>query len=50
MFKSEYVERVYKDVEKRNPGQVEFLQAVKEVFSSLEAVVEKHPEYEKFDL
>ena len=46
-FKSEYLEKVYKTVEKRNPGQKEFLQAVSEVFTSLEPVVEKHPEIEQ---
>lgn len=46
-FKSEYLEKVYKTVEKRNPGQKEFLQAVSEVFASLEPVVEKHPEIER---
>lgn len=46
-FKSEYLEKVYKTLEKRNPGQKEFLQAVSEVFSSLEPVVEKHPEIEQ---
>lgn len=46
-FKSEYLEKVYKTVEKGNPGQKEFLQAVSEVFASLEPVVEKHPEIER---
>ena len=45
-FKSEYLEKVYKTLEKRNPNQKEFLQAVSEVFTSLEPVVEKHPEIE----
>lgn len=46
-FKSEYLEKVYKNLEKRNPGQKEFLQAVSEVFTSLEPVVAKHPEIEQ---
>lgn len=46
-FKSEYLEKVYKSLEKRNPGQKEFLQAVSEVFTSLEPVVAKHPEIEQ---
>lgn len=46
-FKSEYLEKVYKTLEKRNPGQKEFLQAVSEVFTSLEPVVAKHPEIER---
>lgn len=32
-------------VEKRNPNDAEFIQAVDEVLVSLESVVEKHPEY-----
>jgi glutamate dehydrogenase (NADP+) len=36
---------VYEQVLKRNPGEVEFHQAVKEVFDSLGPVLEKHPEY-----
>lgn len=46
-FKSEYLEKVYKNLEKRNPCQKEFLQAVSEVFTSLEPVVAKHPEIEQ---
>jgi len=36
---------VYEQVIQRNPGEVEFHQAVKEVLDSLEPVLEKHPEY-----
>ncbi|MBR6840113.1 MAG: NADP-specific glutamate dehydrogenase, partial [Oscillospiraceae bacterium] len=46
MFKSEYLNRVYADVERRDAGEPEFLQAVREVFESLELVVDKHPEWE----
>jgi glutamate dehydrogenase (NADP+) len=35
----------YEQVLKRNPGEVEFHQAVKEVLDSLGPVLEKHPEY-----
>jgi len=38
-------QRVYEQVLKRNPGEVEFHQAVKEILDSLEPVLEKHPEY-----
>ena len=38
---------VYDQVVKRNPGEPEFHQAVKEVLESLEPVAEKHPEYVK---
>ena len=46
MLTNEYIKRVYQQVEKRDGDQPEFLQAVREVFSSLEPVVERHPEYE----
>ncbi|MEG1790611.1 MAG: NADP-specific glutamate dehydrogenase, partial [Oscillospiraceae bacterium] len=46
MLTNEYLNRVYESVEKRNPNEPEFLQAVREVFESLEPVVPKHPEYE----
>ncbi len=46
MMKSAYLAGVYAEVERRNPGEKEFLQAVREVLESLEAVCEKHPEYE----
>ncbi|KFI44762.1 glutamate dehydrogenase (NADP) [Bifidobacterium bohemicum] len=47
MFTNEYVKRVYAQAEGRDGGQPEFLQAVREVFESIEPVVEAHPEYEK---
>nr|WP_232340401.1 NADP-specific glutamate dehydrogenase [Bifidobacterium sp. M0307] len=46
VFTNEYVNRVYQQVERRDGDQPEFLQAVREVFESLEPVVSKHPEYE----
>ncbi len=45
-IKNEYLKRVFEQVQKRDSGEPEFLQTVEEVFESLEAVVEKHPEYE----
>ncbi len=41
-----YTERVLETLKSRNVGQNEFIQAVEEVFVSLEPVLEKHPEYE----
>lgn len=46
MFKSEYLKKVYAGVEARNPGEKEFLQAVREVLESLEPVIEANPKYE----
>ncbi len=40
-----YTNEVFELVKRRNPNEVEFLQAVREVFDSLEPVIEKHPEY-----
>ncbi|MFW6288750.1 MAG: NADP-specific glutamate dehydrogenase [Spirochaetota bacterium] len=42
-----YVASAMEMVERRNPGEREFLQAVREVLESLERVVEAHPEYRK---
>jgi len=39
------IQGVYEEVLKRNPGEAEFHQAVKEVLDSLEAVLDNHPEY-----
>ena len=47
MFKSEYLNRVYEGVEKRSPGEKEFLQAVREVLGSLEPVVAANPKLEE---
>ena len=47
MLTNEYLKRVYDEVEKRDGHEPEFLQAVKEVFESLELVVDKHPEWEQ---
>ncbi len=44
---SDYIERVIKECEEKNPGEVEFHQTVEEVLRSLEPVIERHPEYEK---
>ncbi len=49
-FNSKYLEKVMADVIKRNPGEPEFHQAVKEVLESLEPVISQHPEYEKWGL
>jgi len=50
MFNNEYLNKVYADVVKRDAGEPEFLQAVKEVFESLELVMDKHPEWEAMSL
>ncbi len=42
-----YLQGVYADLAARNPEQKEFLQAVQEVLTSLEPVVERRPELQK---
>ena len=45
MFKLEYLNDLMARVEKRNAGEIEFHQTVREVLESLEPVLEKSPEY-----
>ena len=42
-----YVERVLGDLKKRNPGEPEYHQAATEILNSLQAVIDRHPEYEE---
>ena len=41
----ENLEAIYAEVLRRNPGEAEFHQAVREVLDSLGAVIAKHPDY-----
>ena len=45
-----YLASVIDHVRTKYANEPEFVQTVEEVMSSLEPVIEKHPEYEKFDL
>lgn len=45
-----YVQDVLEKVKQRNSGDIEFIQAVEEVFESLGPVIEKHPEYMKSNI
>ena len=45
-----YLASVIENVKVKYANEPEFVQTVEEVFSSLEPVIEKHPEYEKADL
>ena len=44
-FQNAYLAGVYADVVKRNPGEPEFHQAVREVLESLEPVLDRNPVY-----
>ncbi len=41
------IHQIVEDVKKRNPGEIEFHQAVEEVLDSLEPVLKKNPQYSK---
>ena len=45
-----YLASVIENVKRKHADEPEFVQTVEEVFSSLEPVIERHPEYEKADL
>ena len=45
-----YLVSVIENVKKKYAHEPEFVQTVEEVFTSLEPVIDKHPEYEKVDL
>ena len=47
MFRTEYVKKVYADLQKNNANEPEFLQAAQEILESLELIVEKRPDIEK---
>lgn len=42
-----YITDVLDLIERRNPSELEFLQAVREVLESLEPVLDRHPEYQE---
>jgi len=43
----DYIDKVMSEVERRNPGELEFLQAVREVVESLSPVLEKKQKYQQ---
>ncbi len=45
-----YLASVIENVKKKHGHEPEFVQTVEEVFSSIEPVIDAHPEYEKFDI
>jgi glutamate dehydrogenase (NADP+) len=48
--KLSYVKKIIENVINKNPGEVEFHQAAKEVLHSIELVFERHPEYKEAGL
>lgn len=42
---TDYIQSTFQNVQARNPHEAEFLQAVEELFATLEPVLEAHPEY-----
>jgi len=44
------IEKIMLDLEKRNPGEVEYLQAVREVLESIEEVCNENPQFESANI
>ena len=44
------VEKIMQGLERKHPGEAEYLQAVREVLTSIVDVYNKHPEFEKAKL
>ena len=49
-FKNAYVNQVFEDFCKKNQGQVEYIDACKEILESLELCVENDPRIEKLNI
>ena len=47
---NQYLRSVVEDVKRKHSNQREFVQTVEEVLSSVEPLVDAHPEYERFDI
>ena len=47
---NKYLERVLEEIKDKNANEPEFLQAVNEVYTTIEPVIDKHSEYEKISL
>ena len=47
---NEYLNRVLKEVEEKNSHELEYLQAVREVLSTVKPILDKHSEFEKLAL
>lgn len=45
-----YTKKAFESIQKKNAGESEFLQALYEVFETIEPLIERHPEYEKMAL
>ena len=50
MLTNSYLKEVYDGLAARNAEQPEFLQAVAEVLESIQPLVERHPEYQKYGI
>ncbi len=50
MFKSEYLNELFKSVAERNSSQQEYLQAVEEFFESMDFIVLEDPRIEKYSI
>ncbi|MDR2894773.1 MAG: glutamate dehydrogenase, partial [Alistipes sp.] len=44
------VTQLMADLERRHPGEVDYLQAVKEVLATVQETYNKHPEFERHQI
>ena len=49
-YMNQYLNKVLTEVKEKNQYEKEYIQAVEEVLSTIEPVIDKHPEYEKIAL
>ena len=47
---NDYLKKVLVEIESKNPNEPEYLQAVREVLSSVEPILNRHTEYEKLSI
>ena len=45
MNSQQYIDKIISDVQRRDSHEVEFIQAVQEVFSTLKPALDKNPKY-----
>lgn len=50
MFKSKYLERVFTECLRKNAGEIEFIQAVREFFEAIDLIVDADPEIERLGI
>lgn len=50
MFKSKYLQRVFSECLRKNPGEDEFIQAVSEFMEAIDLIVDEDPDIERLGI